>query len=183
MIILASQSPRRRELLRYITDDFKAVSSDVDESLPQGIAPYDAVLYLSKIKAEPFRNSGDIVIGADTVVALDGCILGKPKDDADAVKMLKKLSGREHSVYTGVTILSGNDEKSFFVETRVKFYPLSDEDINAYIETHEPVDKAGAYGIQGYGSLFVEKIDGDYFNVVGLPVSRLNNELKSFITK
>lgn len=183
MIILASQSPRRRELFRYITENFKAVSSDVDESLPQGISPSDAVLHLSKIKAEPFRNDDDIVIGADTVVALDGTILGKPQDDDDAVKMLKSLSGREHSVFTGVTILSKDKEKSFFVETRVKFFPLRDEDISAYIETREHVDKAGAYGIQGFGSLFAEKIDGDYFNVVGLPVSRLNRELKPFITK
>ncbi len=182
MIILASQSPRRRELLRYITEDFKAVSSDVDESLPQGISPCEAVLYLSKIKAEPFRNNDDIVIGADTVVTLDGTVLGKPKDDDDAVRMLKKLSGREHSVFTGVTILSGEREKSFFVETRVKFFSLSDAEISAYMETHEHVDKAGAYGIQGYGSLFVEKVDGDYFNVVGLPVSRLNRELRSFIS-
>lgn len=182
MIILASQSPRRRELLRYITEDFMPVGSDADESLPNGISPSDAVLRLSKIKAEPFRKKGDIVIGADTVVALDGCILGKPQDDEDAVNMLKKLSGREHSVFTGVTILSQDKQKSFFVETKVKFFTLSDEEISAYIETREPVDKAGAYGIQGYGSLFVEKIDGDYFNVVGLPVSRLNRELKSFIT-
>lgn len=181
MIVLASQSPRRRELLKYITEDFKAVSSDVDESLPKGISPADAVLYLSKIKAEPFRNKGDIIIGADTVVAIDNEILGKPADTDDAEKMLKHLSGREHSVFTGVTILAGDETRSFCVETRVKFFSLSDEDIDRYISTGEPMDKAGAYGIQGYGSLLVERISGDYFNVVGLPVSRLNQELRGLI--
>lgn len=181
MIILASQSPRRRELLKYITEDFKAVSSDVDESLPSGISPSDAVLYLSKIKAEPFKNKNDIVIGADTVVALDDKILGKPVDENDAYSMLKMLSGKEHSVFTGVTVFHGDVQKSFFVETRVKFFDLSDNDIKKYIMTGEPMDKAGAYGIQGYGSLLVEKIDGDYFNVVGLPISMLNKIVKCFL--
>lgn len=177
MIILASQSPRRRELMKYITEDFLATSSDVDETLPNGIAPCDAVLHLSKIKAEPFRNDGDIVIGADTVVAIDNEILGKPRDDDDARAMLRKLSGRQHSVFTGVTIIKGSEENSFSVETKVKFFRLSDEEIERYISTCEHRDKAGAYGIQGYGSLLVESIDGDYFNVVGLPISRLNREI------
>ena len=145
MIILASKSPRRKELLSLITDDFTVDSAEVDETLPCDIEPDKAVEYLSKIKAQPFRESGKIVIGADTVVAIDGKILGKPKNEKDAFLMLKNLSGKEHSVFT-----SG-----------------------------EPFDKAGAYGIQGKGSLFVEKIDGDYFNVVGLPISRLARQLKS----
>lgn len=177
MIILASKSPRRRELLRLITPDFTVDSADADETLPDGIAPHEAVMRLSQIKAQPFAESGATVIGADTVVAIDGEILGKPKDSADAFNMLKKLSGREHSVFTGVTILRGGGQKTFYVQTKVKFYDLTDEEINEYIATGEPFDKAGAYGIQSKGSLLVEKIDGDYFNVVGLPVSRLAREL------
>lgn len=181
MLILASQSPRRRELMKYITEDFKAVSSDVDETLPQGISPGDAVLYLSKIKAAPFRNSGDVVIGADTVVALDDTILGKPCDTEDAKRMLRLLSGREHSVFTGVSILTENQTHSFYVQTKVKFFALSDREIEKYVATGEPMDKAGAYGIQGCGSLLVQKIDGDYFNVVGLPISKLNREMRSIM--
>lgn len=177
MIILASQSPRRQELLKLITNDFEIKVSNVDETLPSGISPKDAVLYLSKIKAEPFKNGSDIIIGADTVVALDGKILGKPKNDENAREMLKFLSGKAHSVFTGVTLIKGDITRSFSVETKVKFFDLTDEEIDEYIKTGEPVDKAGAYGIQGYGSLLVEKIDGDYFNVVGLPVSKLAREL------
>ncbi len=181
MLILASQSPRRRELLKYITEDFEVRSADVDEALPEGISPSDAVLYLSKIKAEPFRSKNDIVIGADTVVAIDGKILGKPLDSADSRRMLRLLSGREHSVFTGVTILKGDYTDSFFVETRVKFFDLTDVEIDKYIKTGEPLDKAGAYGIQGYGSLLVEGINGDYFNVVGLPVSAVNKHLSAIV--
>lgn len=177
MIILASKSPRRRELMKLITEDFICKAADVDETLPDGISPADAVLYLSKIKAEPFKNEGDTVIGADTVVAIDNTILGKPENADNARDMLRLLSGREHSVFTGVTVIKDGKEESFFSETKVKFYPLSDRDIERYIETGEPFDKAGAYGIQGYGSLLVEEIHGDYFNVVGLPISKLNNLL------
>jgi septum formation protein len=180
MLILASQSPRRRELLKIINENFIVKSAEVDETLPQGITPENAVLYLSKIKAEPFRSDGDTVIGADTLVAIDGKILGKPNDENEAIAMLRLLSGREHSVFTGVTILKSDKEKSFFVETKVKFFELSDKMIYDYIKTGEPFDKAGAYGIQGYGCLLVEKIDGDYFNVVGLPVAKLNRLLLDF---
>lgn len=180
MIILASKSPRRKELLSFITTDFSVKSADVDETLPQGITPDKAVEYLSKIKAEPFKNENDIVIGADTVVALDGKILGKPRDDADAFATLKMLSGREHSVFTGVSVIKGDKIETFSVQTKVKMFELTDEEIEEYIATDEPFDKAGSYGIQGKGSLLVEKIDGDYFNVVGLPISRLNRVLKLF---
>lgn len=180
MIILASQSPRRQGLLKLITSDFEIKVSNVDETLPDKITPKEAVMYLSKIKAEPFADSNDIVIGADTVVALDGKILGKPKSEENAKEMLRFLSGRTHSVFTGVTLASGKKTKTFAVETKVKFFELTNEEIDAYIKTKEPFDKAGAYGIQGYGSLLVEKIDGDYFNVVGLPVSTLARELKAF---
>lgn len=180
MIILASQSPRRQELLKLITNDFEIKVSNVDEILPDKITPKEAVMYLSKIKAEPFANGEDIVIGADTVVALDGKILGKPKNEENAREMLRFLSGRTHSVFTGVTLASDKKTKTFAVETKVKFFELTDGEIDEYIKTKEPFDKAGAYGIQGFGSLLVEKIDGDYFNVVGLPVSALARELKVF---
>lgn len=177
MLILASKSPRRRELLSLITTDFEIESADVDETLPEGISPQEAVEYLSRIKAEPFDNRTDIVIGADTVVAVDGRILGKPSDRAQAAEMLRSLSGRYHSVFTGVTIIKPEKTVTFSVETRVKFFDLSEVEINNYTATGECDDKAGAYGIQGKGSLFVEKIDGDYFNVVGLPISKLNKYL------
>ena len=180
MLVLASQSPRRRELLKFITEDFTVKSAEVDETLPENISPADAVLYLSRIKALPFKNNTDTVIGADTVVAINGKILGKPNGKNEAIAMLKLLSGREHSVFTGVTLIRGDKEESFFCETKVKFFELSDKMIDDYILTGEPFDKAGAYGIQGYGCLLVEKISGDYFNVVGLPVSLLNRSLRDF---
>lgn len=178
MIILASKSPRRQRLLELITDDFEIRSADVDETLPYDMGPAEAVEYLSKIKAAPFAGSGNTVIGADTVVAADGDILGKPANDRRAFEMLKRLSGREHSVFTGVTVIRPTgDSVTFSCETRVKFFRLTDDDINNYIESGECFDKAGAYAIQGRGALFVEGITGDYFNVVGLPVSRLNKIL------
>ncbi|MGN1202566.1 MAG: Maf family protein, partial [Eubacterium sp.] len=126
---------------------------------------------------EPFNNGIDTIIGADTVVAVGGKILGKPKDRNDAFEMLKMLSGKYHSVFTGVTVIKPECTDTFSVETRVKFFDLTDKEINSYIDTGEPFDKAGGYGIQGKGSLLVEKIDGDYFNVVGLPISKLNKYL------
>lgn len=178
-MILASQSPRRKELLSFITKDFEIKVSDVDETLPCDMLPKEAVEYLSRIKAEPFKDSGDIIIGADTVVSIDNKILGKPENKDNAKQMLRLISGREHSVFTGVTIIDGEKVTTFSVETKVKFFTLSDEDIDWYVSTGEPMDKAGAYGIQGLGSLLVEKINGDYFNVVGLPISKVNQVLKS----
>ncbi len=179
MLILASKSPRRKELLSYITKDFTVKSADVDETLPNGISLAEAVLYLSKIKALPFKDGTNTIIGADTVVALNGTIFGKPKDEEDAKRMLRLLSGEEHSVFTGVTIVSKENVISFAEETKVKFYHLTDKIIDDYIMTKEPLDKAGAYGIQGKGSLLVEKIDGDFFNVVGLPIGKLNKILET----
>lgn len=180
MLILASKSPRRKELLQYITTDFVIKSAEVDETLPNNIAPDNAVKYLSRIKAEPLAtNSNDIVIGADTVVTIDGKILGKPTDTNDARDMLRLLSGRTHSVFTGVTVIKNGNCHTFCEETKVTFHNLSDDEINNYIATNEPMDKAGAYGIQGYGALLVKGIEGDYFNVVGLPVSKLNRLLLS----
>lgn len=181
MLILASKSPRRQELLKIISADFVIKTADVDETLPEGVSPKEAVEFLSRIKAEPFKNETDTVIGADTVVAFDNIILGKPKNRDDAKGMLRMLSGREHSVFTGVTIISPKGAKTFSCETRVKFFELSDEEIEKYVNTGECADKAGAYGIQGFGSLLVEKIDGDYFNVVGLPISKLYRELKPLL--
>lgn len=177
-ILLASKSPRRREPLKLICADFEVDSADADEALPHNVSPSDAVLYLSKIKAQPFCGSEKTVIGADTVVAVDNEILGKPENAEHAFEMLSLLSGRQHSVFTGVTLLHGGKSKSFFCETKVNFYELSKQEINDYIACGECFDKAGAYGIQGKGSLFVSGICGDYFNVVGLPVSRLARELK-----
>ncbi len=181
MIILASQSPRRKELLSLITNDFSVIPAYVDETVPDNISVYETAEFLSKIKASALAcdvSDGDIIIGADTVVICDGQIFGKPKDKADAFNMLSKLSGKTHKVITGVTIIKNKAVNSFSVTTEVTFYQLSENEINDYIETNEPMDKAGAYGIQGKGSLLVEKINGDYFNVVGLPIARLSQELK-----
>ena len=148
--------------------------------------PDEVVMELSRQKAEDIasRHTGEdvVVIGADTVVAIDGNILGKPKDEADAVRMIASFQGKAHQVYTGVTLLlrqnGAETEKSFFEKTEVVFYPMSEQEIDAYVRTGEPMDKAGAYGIQGRSAVFVEKIDGDYSNVVGLPLARLYQELK-----
>ena len=180
MIILASKSPRRKELLSLSGYEFSIKPTEADETLPSGIEPDKAVEMLSRIKAAPLNNGEDIIIGADTVVALDGVIMGKPKDEAEAFDMLKALSGKVHFVYTGVTLMKGDRELTFSEKTEVEFYPLSDEEIKAYTETGEPLDKAGAYGIQGKGGLLIKRINGDYNNVVGLPVSRLLRELKKF---
>ena len=182
MIILASKSPRRKELLSLITDDFTVDSAEVDETLPCDIEPNKAVEYLSKIKAQPFRESGKIVIGADTVVAIDGKILGKPKNEKDAFLMLKNLSGKEHSVFTGVTVIKNDKEVTFSVQTKVKFFELDDREIEDYISSGEPFDKAGAYGIQGKGAELVEKYEGDYNNIVGLPVDTLLKNFPDLLT-
>lgn len=185
-MILASQSPRRRELLAVITPDFEVIPAVGEEILPPGITPENAVTMLSRQKAEEIKrrkfpdvmNVPDTIIAADTVVAAKGEILGKPHDNADAERMLKLLSGSGHSVFTGVAIISGNKTLSFAEETTVVFYDLTDEEIARYIATGEPLDKAGAYGIQGFGSLLVKEIRGDYYNVMGLPIGRINRELK-----
>lgn len=176
-MILASQSPRRRELLSLITENFRIIPAKGEEILPEKISPENAVLTLSEQKADEIfaENKGELIIAADTIVAIDGKILGKPRDENDAFSMLKTLSGRVHEVFTGVCAVFPSGEKvRFFEETKVEFYPLSDEEINAYIKTGEPMDKAGAYGIQGKGALLVKRIDGDYYNVMGLPVAKLS---------
>lgn len=181
-MILASQSPRRKELLGLITDKFSVIPAKGEENIHDGTSPEDAVKLLSRQKAieiyTEYKN--ETIIAADTVVAIDGDILGKPADKTQAEEMLKRLSGREHSVYTGVCVIFPDGRVSCFAEhTRVEFYPLSDEEIADYIATGEPMDKAGAYGIQGKGALLVKGIVGDYYNVMGLPVGRLKRILNS----
>ena len=175
MVILASGSPRRKELLGLIFDQFTIIPSSADETLSPDTAPDAAVKELAERRAADVAASHreDLVIGADTVVYCDGEILGKPADSKDAERMLRLLSGKTHSVFTGVCLLKDSENLIFAEETKVTFYPLSDKDITDYIASGEPFDKAGAYGIQGKGTLLVEKIDGDFFNVVGLPASRL----------
>lgn len=179
-VILASASPRRRELLKYITEDFSVKVSDADETLPENIMPEEAVVFLARQKGEAVyvQNPGSAVISADTVVVLDGNILGKPHSEEEAYSMLKALSGRTHCVYTGVYIRSDNKEIGFAEKTEVTFCKLSDKDIENYIASGEPFDKAGGYGIQGKGSIMIDRINGDYYNVMGLPVARLNRVLR-----
>ena len=182
--ILASASPRRQELLHKITDDFIVQPADVDETIPDDILPEDAAVYLSHIKAEAVSNQypGSIVIGCDTIVLLNDQILGKPHSPEQAREMLQMLSGNRHQVITGTTVTDGNHTISFASETAVQFYPLSEAEISAYLETGEPFDKAGAYGIQGKGSLLIQGIQGDYFTVMGLPVAKLYRVLQQFET-
>lgn len=178
MIILASKSPRRKELLSMCGFEFEIKPAKADETLPENISPKEAVEYLSRIKAEAINDNENIIIGADTVVALGNEIMGKPKDEEDAFLMLSKLSGEIHSVFTGVTLIKKDKKITFSAETKVEFYPLSEEEIREYIATKEPMDKAGAYGIQGYGGLLVKSIEGDYNNVVGLPIALLSRKIK-----
>lgn len=182
-IILASQSPRRQELIRHITDDFEVIVSPVEEILPDGITPEEAPVYLAALKAGAVaeQHPDRTVIGADTVVILDGQILGKPRDRDDAVRMLRLLSGQIHTVVTGCCLIGGGRERRFSQRTQVEFYPLTEREIAEYVATGEPMDKAGAYGIQERGSLLVRGIVGDYFNVMGLPIGLLNRELRDFL--
>ena len=179
-IILASKSPRRQELIKRITDDFEVIVSDVPEALPEGLAPEEAPVFLASRKAQAVAadHPDKTVIGADTVVILDGEIMGKPNGEDDTVRMLSALSGRTHTVITGCCIIRGTRKRAFSQTTSVEFYPLGEREIMEYIASGEPFDKAGAYGIQGMGSLLVKGIVGDYFNVMGLPVAELKRELE-----
>ncbi|MGI4788399.1 MAG: Maf family protein [Janthinobacterium lividum] len=184
-LVLASASPRRRELLGLLGLLFEIVASRYDEALisPVGMAPPDYVTQLARGKAQEVagRTAGDaLIIGADTTVVLDGQYLNKPLDSADAVRMLRTLSGRTHQVYTGLALIHGTKVLTDFSMTEVTFAPLSDETIAAYVATGEPLDKAGAYGIQGKALSFIPSIQGDYFNVVGLPVFLLGQMLSEF---
>ncbi len=175
-IILASKSPRRKEILETMGVQFEIDVADVDESVDACLSPVEAVCEISKRKAQKIaeRHGDDgIVISADTVVVIDGKIIGKPKDKEDAFCILKNLSGRTHEVYTGFTVCGNGKTKTDFEVTKVHFKELCDDDIRRYVATGEPMDKAGAYGIQQKGNLFVDYIHGDYYNVVGFPISKI----------
>lgn len=173
-LILASQSPRRKELLGLFHIPFIVRVADIDEAMDAGKLPFDEVARVSRRKALAVeREASDVVVAADTIVVCDGKVLGKPKDEADAVAMLSLLSGRDHQVMTGVTVLRGEQIETFTEVTDIHFRDLTTEEIHRYVATGEPMDKAGSYGIQGGAALFAEKMVGDYYNVMGLPVCRL----------
>ena len=176
-IILASASPRRRELLEYIVKDFTVIPSNVEEVVPKGIGVLKQPEYLSKIKALDIAKKypQDTVIGSDTSVILGSEILGKPKDRENAKKMLQNLSGKVHKVVTGCTVVKNGAVTSFSVVSRVKFQKLKESEIEAYLNTDEPYDKAGSYAVQGRAGAFIEWIKGDYFNIVGLPIAKLKD--------
>lgn len=183
-IILASQSPRRKELLRQLDLPFEVRTKNIDESFPSNFRPEAAAVYIAEKKANSFLDQLDkeLLIAADTLVAIDEEIFGKPKDSDDAFRMLRLLSGNVHEVITGVALLHQRKIYSFFEKTLVYFKHLTDEEIAYYIESYQPFDKAGAYGIQEWiGMVGVERIDGSYNNVVGLPTARLYHELHTFL--
>ena len=182
--LLASQSPRRAELMRCITDEFEILPSDCDETVPDGIEPEEIPELLAARKAlSVSRLKKDrLVIGCDTVVIIDGVILGKPHTPDRAISMLKTLSGRTHTVVSGVCICYKGKTMSFSQKTLVSFYELSEEEIRDYVQSCKPLDKAGAYGIQDKGGLFVREISGDYYNIVGLPVARLKREIDKLVS-
>lgn len=188
MLYLASASPRRRELLTQAGFSFSVLPTNADESLPAGATPREAVGILARRKAEAavrmeeYRRQtapGDVILAADTVVDLGGTIFGKPDSREDAARMLRALSGKRHSVHTGFCVLAGEKRLCGVESTSVEFYPLTDGEIADYLETGEPMDKAGAYGIQGRGVILVRRISGDYSNVVGLPVARVGRILRA----
>lgn len=184
-LVLASQSPRRRELLKGLDVEFSTCSVDADESFPADLKGADAVQYICKAKADAYRpqlNDNTIAITADTVVILDDKIIGKPKSREEAFSMIRSLSGRVHEVITAVCIFSKEKCKEFYASTEVHFSEITDEEIKYYIDKYKPFDKAGSYGVQEWiGYIGIEKIVGSYFNVMGLPVKRLYDELKEFI--
>ena len=183
-IILASQSPRRQQLLRQIGLDFEVLVPDADESYDPTLPPEEIVASICRKKAEAARTLADsadaVIIAADTMVFLGGLRMGKPQDQVDAYTMLSALSGRTHQVCTGVTVCRGGRMEVQTETTAVTFRSLTQDEIWGYIRTGEPMDKAGSYGVQGLGALFVEHIDGDYFNVMGLPLCRLGRMLGKF---
>ncbi len=181
MLILASASPRRSEILTRAGFQFIVRPTDADESVPDGLSPKQTAERLSLLKARAAlisASDGDVIVAADTIVTIGGAVLGKPKDKEQAYAMLQTLSGKTHTVYTGVTVIDNGDTTTFSVATDVVFYDLSDKEIKDYIATGEPFDKAGAYGIQGYGSLLVKEIRGDFYNVMGLPIAALSRVLR-----
>ena len=178
-LILASASPRRKELLGLFHVPFTIRVADIDETMDNTKSPFDEVARVSRLKALAVeRQEDDIVIAADTIVVCDSRVLGKPKNEAEAVSMLQLLSGRDHQVMTGCTVLRGNRAETFTEVTDLHFRELSRKEIENYVASGEPMDKAGSYGIQGGAALFCERMAGDYYNVMGLPVCRLGQVLK-----
>lgn len=182
-VILASASPRRHELLKGLDVEFSVKKlPDVEETFPVELQAGDVPLYLSKKKADAYRpimNDDELVITADTIVWLDGKVLGKPADVEEARRMLHNMSGKRHAVFTGVTITTKSEQRSFVAQSNVAFAVLTEEEVEYYIEKYKPMDKAGAYGAQEWiGYIGMENIEGSYFNVMGLPVQRLYSELK-----
>lgn len=181
-VILASNSPRRKELLAGLGVNYEVRTlPDVDESYPDTLKGADIPLFIAKEKADAYldmMNPGELMITADTIVWLDGKVLGKPKDREDAMRMLRAMSGRTHEVFTGVCITTTEWQRSFTAQTEVRFAELSEEEITYYVDTYKPMDKAGAYGVQEWiGFIGVENISGSYYNIMGLPVQRLYKEL------
>lgn len=179
-LILASGSPRRRELLARITPDFKVVISDVDETIDETLPGTEIVAELAKRKAQVVAQDypTDLVIGSDTIVYLDGRVLGKPADEAEAKQMLEALSGTTHHVYTAVYLTNGITEETQISDTKVTLHPLTAKEIADYVDSGEPMDKAGAYGIQGLGALLVDEIQGDFYGVAGFPIATVYRMLK-----
>lgn len=182
-LILASASPRRKELLSLLGLPFTVKAADIDETMDPEKPAEEEVARVSLLKAQAIhREEEDLVIAADTIVVCDNQVLGKPKDSRHAVSMLKMLSGRDHQVMTGCTVIKGSLVRTFTEITRLHFRVLSDGEIRNYVAGGEPMDKAGAYGIQGGAALFCERLEGDYYNVVGLPVCRLYETIRDLIS-
>ncbi|MBO2526767.1 MAG: septum formation inhibitor Maf [Clostridiales bacterium] len=185
-IILASSSPRRKELMERMGLEFTIRTAQHDETMNPAGDPADEVADVSRRKAsaiQPLCTEDDIIVAADTVVVCDGLIMGKPHDFEDAVNMLHRLSGREHQVMTGLTVSRGSRTETRTVITAVRFRPMSDAEIRAYVATGEPMDKAGAYGVQGLAAMFIEGLDGDFYNVMGLPLCTLAAMLRGYGVK
>jgi septum formation protein len=182
--VLASQSPRRKQLLEWAEIEFDIIVHETDESFPPGLSPAEAAIHIARQKAEAVFNNlakERTVIAADTIVVLENEIIGKPVNSEDAVRILSRLSGKEHHVITGVCITNGKKQFSFSDTTHVLFYPLSQEQIEFYVNKYKPYDKAGAYAIQEWiGVTGIKSINGDFYNVMGLPVSRVAQALKEF---
>ena len=180
-IILASKSPRRQELMHLLGLEFTIHTADIDETMNPALPPEQEVARVSGLKAAEIAKTADaddVIVAADTIVVVDGAVLGKPKDKADAQRMLRLLSGRGHEVMTGLSVWHEGRLRQQVVKTRVHFRPMTDAEIAAYIATGEPMDKAGSYGIQGYGAIFIDHLEGDYFSVMGLPLCPLEHLLR-----
>ncbi|MDQ0256511.1 septum formation protein [Evansella vedderi] len=184
-LILASQSPRRKQLLEQVNLSFSIEPSIVEEQMNKEDTPEEIVVSLAHQKAYDVfsRFPHNVVLGADTIVVIDNQILGKPQNEKEAKEMLQRLSGRTHQVFTGVSIISEERTESFYVRSDVTFFTLTEEEISAYLRTKDSMDKAGAYGIQGIGATLVERIDGDFFAIMGLPIAKVVRILEKFHIK